>query len=80
MSESGDNVLLIFQCPVMCTTPSQLDILVSNDSPASSPTMFTRFFSWVETRVKSELRMRLVPLNVLKLSSNSFTDNSKAVR
>ena len=59
-------------------TPSQVDILVSNDSPASSPTIYNRNFTWVETRAKSELRMRLVPLNMLKLSSISFTDSSKA--
>ena len=65
MSKSGANVLLIFQCPVICPTPSQVDILVSDDSPA----MFKRIFTAVETRAKSELRMRLVPLNLLKLSS-----------
>ena len=36
---------------------------MSDDSPALSPTI-----SCVETRAKSELRMRLVPLNMLKLS------------
>ena len=35
MSKNGANVLLIFQCPVICPTPSQVDILVSDDSPYS---------------------------------------------
>ena len=61
MSKSGANVLLVFQCPVICPTPSQVDIIVSNDSPAFSPTMYNIIFIWVETRAKSELRVRLVP-------------------
>ena len=59
-------------------TPLQVDILVSNDSPASSQTIYNRIFTLVETRAKSEFRMRLVPLNMLKLSSISLTDSSKA--
>ena len=31
--------------------------------------MYIRVFSWVETRANSELGVRLVPLNMLKLSS-----------
>ena len=31
--------------------------------------MYNRVFTWVETNAKSELRVRLVPLNMLKLSS-----------
>ena len=80
MTQSGANFLLTFQCPVIWPIPPQVDILVSDDSPAFSPTMYNRNFTWVETRAKSELRMRLVPLNMLKLSSISFTDTSKAVR
>ena len=53
---------------------------MSDDFPAFSPTMYNRIFTAVETRAKSELRMRLVPLNLLKLSSISFTDTVKAVR
>ena len=34
--------------------------------------MYNRNFTWVETRAKSELRMRVVPLNMLKLSSISL--------
>ena len=51
MSKSGANVLLIFQCPVICPTPSQVDIHVSDDSLAFSPltTMYNRIFIWVET-------------------------------
>ena len=74
MSKSGANVLLIFQCPV------KVDILVSDIPPALSPTMYNIIFTWVEIRAKSELRMSLVPLNVLKLSSISFTDSSKGIR
>ena len=33
MSKNGANVLLIFQCPVICPTSSQEVILVSDDSP-----------------------------------------------
>ena len=48
--------------------------------PCFSPTMYiTEILQWVETRAKSELRMRLVPLNILKLSSIFFTDSSNAV-
>ena len=61
ISKSGANVLLIFLCPVICPTPSQVDILVSDGSLAFSPTMYNRIFTWVETRAKSEFRMRLVP-------------------
>ena len=32
MCNSRANVLLIFQCPGICLTPSQVDILVSDDS------------------------------------------------
>ena len=41
---------------------------MSDDSLAFCPTMYNRGFTWVETRGKSELRVRLVPLNMLKLS------------
>ena len=34
--------------------------------------MYNRVFTWVETRAKSELRVMLLPLNMLKLSSFSF--------
>ena len=68
-SKSGANVLLIFQCPGICPTLSQVDILVSDDFLAFCPTMYNRVFTWVETRAKSELRVRLVPFNMLKLSS-----------
>ena len=51
---------------------SQVDILESDDSLAFCPTMYNRVFTWVGTRAKSELRVRLVPLNMLKLSSFSF--------
>ena len=34
--------------------------------------MYNGVFTWVETRAKSELRVRLVPLNMLKLSSFTF--------
>ena len=34
--------------------------------------MYNRVFTWVVTRAKSELRVGLVPLNMLKLSSCSF--------
>ena len=72
MSKSRGNVLLIFQCPGICLTPSQVDILLSDDSLDFCLTMYNRVFTWVETRAKSELRVRLVPLNMLKLSSFSF--------
>ena len=64
MSKSRANVLLIFQCPGICLTPVQVDIFVSDDSLAFCPTMYTcnGVFTWVETRAKSELRVRLVPL------------------
>ena len=42
---------------------------MSDDSLAFCPTMYNRVFTWVETRAKSELRVRLVPLNMVKLSS-----------
>ena len=72
VSKSRANVLLIFQCPGICPTPSQVDILMSDDFLAFCPTMYNRVFTWVETRAKSELRVRLVPLNMSKLSSFSF--------
>ena len=54
-------------------TPSQVDILVSDDSLAFCPTMYYRVFTLVETRAKSKLRVRLAPFkNMLKLSSFSF--------
>ena len=56
MSKGRANVLLIFQCPGICLTPSQVDILVSDDSLAFCPTIYYRVFTWVETRAKSELR------------------------
>ena len=54
------NVLLVFQCPGICLTPSQVDILVSDDSLAFCPTMYNRVFTWVETRAKSEFRVKHV--------------------
>ena len=72
MSKSRANVLLIFQCPCICLTPPQVDILVSDDSLAFCPNMYNRVFTCEETRAKSELRVRLVPFNMLKLSSFSI--------
>ena len=54
MSKSRANVLLIFQCPGICPPPSQVDILVSDDSLAFCPTMYNRVFTWV-IRIKSEV-------------------------
>ena len=54
MSKSGANVLLIFQSPVIWATPSQVDILVSDDSPAFSPTMYNIISTWV-VRIKNEV-------------------------
>ena len=79
MSKIRDNVLLIFYSPGICPTPSLVDIPVSDDSPAFSSTMYNIIFTWVETRAISELRVRLVPFNMLKLSRFSFTDIFKAV-
>ena len=76
MSKNGATVLLIFQHPGICPIPSQVDMLVSDDSPAFSPTMYNRNFTKVETRAISELRVGMVPLNMLKLSSISFTEGS----
>ena len=72
LSKSRAKVLLIFECPGICSTPSQVDIFVSDDSLSFCPTMHNIVFTWVETRAKSELRVRLVPLNMVKLSSFSF--------
>ena len=57
MSKSGANVLLIFQCPVMCPTSLQVDILALDDSPAFTPTMYNRKLTWVESqiRIKNEV-------------------------
>ena len=38
----------------------------------NSPRIYNRVLTWIETRAKSELRVRLVPLNMLKLSKFSF--------
>ena len=73
MSKSRANVLLIFQCPAICLTPVQVGILVSADSLAFCRIMYNGVFTWVETRAKSELRVRLVPLNMLKLYSFSIS-------
>ena len=54
MSKSRDSVLLIFQCPGICLTPVQVDILVSDDSLAFCPFMYNGVFTWVH-RVKSEV-------------------------
>ena len=72
MSKNRANVLLVFQCSGICLTPSQVDILVSDDSLAFCPTMYNRVFNCVETRAKLELRVRLVPLNMLKVSRFFF--------
>ena len=50
----------LFQCQSICLTPSQVDILVSDDSLAFCPTMYNRVFTWVETRAKSEFRVKHV--------------------
>ena len=60
VSKSRANVLLIFQCPGICPNPSQVD-----DSLTLCPTMYNRVFIWPKTRAKSELRVRLVPLDML---------------
>ena len=83
MSKSGSDVLLIFQCFGTCPTPSQGDILTSIGLfPDFSPTNLNIFFSRAEIRAISELRVRLVPLDLLKLSSSciSFADSSKAMQ
>ena len=54
MSKSRANVLLIFPCPGICLTPSQVDILASDSSRAFCPTMYNRVFTWV-IRIKSEV-------------------------
>ena len=43
LSKSRANVLLIIQCPGICLTPSQVDILVSDDSLAFCPICITEF-------------------------------------
>ena len=63
--KSRANVLLIFECPGICPTPSQVDIFVSDDSLAFCPTMYIYLG-------RDHSQMRLVPLNMLKLSSFSF--------
>ena len=74
------NALLIFQCPGICPTPSLVDILGLDESPTFSPTMYNIIFTFVETRAISELRVWLVPFNMLKHSRSSFTECSKAVQ
>ena len=53
---------------------------MSDDFLAFSPTMYDRIFTCVETKAILEFRVRLVPLNMLKLSSISFTDRFNAVQ
>ena len=81
VSKSGPDALLIFQCSGTCPNPSQGDILVS-DLACFSPTMHNKIFTQAEIRAISELRMRLIPLNLLKLCSAcfSFADSSRAVQ
>ena len=59
MSKSGATVLLLFQCPGICPTQSQLDMIVSDDSPVLARTIYTYniIFTWVEShiRIKSEV-------------------------
>ena len=58
VSKSRANVLLIFQCPGICPTPSQVDILVSDDSLAFCPTIYKRFYLGKDQsliRIKSEV-------------------------
>ena len=58
MSKSRANVLLNFQCPGICLTPSQVDILVSDDSLAFCPTMYNSFYfgrDQSQIRIKSEV-------------------------
>ena len=71
MSKSRANVLLIFQCPGICPTPTQVDILVLDDSPAFSPTMYNSFYLG---RDQSHIRIKsgVGPLNMLELSRNFF--------
>ena len=54
VSKSRASVLLIFQCPGICPTPSQVDILVSDDSLAFCPTMFYRV-DQSQIRIRSEV-------------------------
>ena len=56
MSKSRANVLLIFQCPCICLTPLQVNILVSDDSLAFCPSMFNRCFYL--DRDQSQIRIR----------------------
>ena len=58
LSKSRANVLLIFECPDICLTPSQVDILVSDDSLAFCPTMYNSFYlgrDQSQIRIKSEV-------------------------
>ena len=50
VSKSRAKVLLIFQCHGICPIPSQVDILMSDDSLAFCPTMYNRVLTWIETR------------------------------
>ena len=45
---------------------------MSDDSLAFCPTMYNRVFTWVETRAKSELRVRLVPLHCNHVEALKF--------
>ena len=54
MSKNRANALLIFQCPGICLTPSQVDILVSDDSLAFCPT-FDLGRDQSQIRLKSEV-------------------------
>ena len=67
-----------FQCPGICPIASQVDMLVSDDSSALSPTMYYRLFMG---RDQSHIRIKSVvgTVNMLKFSSISFTDSSKTV-
>ena len=50
--------MLIFQCPGICPTPSQVDILVLDDSLAFCPTMYNSFYlgrDQSQIRIKSEV-------------------------
>ena len=77
VSKNGPDVLLIFMPHSITRGYSWIGL-----SPVFSPTMHNKSFTQAEIGAISELRVRLVPLNPLKLCSAclSFADSSKAVQ
>ena len=79
MRKIGANVLLISQCPGICSTPSQGDMLLSEYNPAFSPAIYNNFFYLGRDQSNIRIKSEFGTVKHVEAFQSLFTDSSKAV-